>query len=135
VLLTVWLFGCLLLEEAVLVKFDENVLRNGLVLRCGCPPKYIEADVEPLVDLFVNLVIFDAKCLRGDSFFKSFCLGRGTIFISPTDIESWPASSLVVSRLVSEGSAKVSISLPGEDICAQNTSDDITKVRNIINVG
>jgi hypothetical protein len=71
----------LLLDIAILPETPEDVLDDLCLLGSGCPAENIKVDSEPVVDSFVNSVVFRTE-LRG-SYALLQCLGlrSGSIFI------------------------------------------------------
>lgn len=69
VLLAIRLRCCPLLEIAILVELEEDVLRNvGLLLRWRST-KVIELNAKPIVDFLMNLVVFVAQLFTRDLLF------------------------------------------------------------------
>ena len=55
-----------------------------LVFGCGAA-EVVERDVEPLVDLFVHLVVLVADLLRSDSFLQGLVLRRCPVLVCAAD--------------------------------------------------
>lgn len=81
-LLTVKLSCHVLLQITVLIKLKEDFLSNLCLQLSGGATESIETDIEPLVDISVDGVIFIAELLWGALFNESSCLRSGAIFIS-----------------------------------------------------
>ena len=81
--------GChSLFEVAIPVELHKDLLRNvGLQLGCGAA-EYVEADVEPIVDLRVDGMVLVTKFLGCTFFHKRPRLGRSSIFVSPFECAS-----------------------------------------------
>lgn len=61
VLFAIRLLGCLFSEVAVLVQLGEDVLGNLGLLCSGRPAEVVELNLEPVVDLLVDLVVLVAQ--------------------------------------------------------------------------
>ena len=97
VLLAEGLFGGALSEEAVLVQALEDRLGDLGVLLCRGATEVIEADVEPFVDILVDLVVFGAQILRRYLLLQRLGFGCGSVFICTTDVQRASTTGLVVS--------------------------------------
>lgn len=110
-----------LLEETVLVKLGEDVLCNLGLLVGWCPAKDIKANVEPFVNLGVELVVLVAELLGCALFFYGLCLGCGTVFVSTTDEQGRKTASFAISVIVSKlchvQYFLKNVSIPRENIC------------------
>lgn len=89
--------GFLLLQEAVLVEFCENVLGNVCLLGGRSATEDIEANVEPFVDLCVQLVVFVAQLFRCALLLNSLGLGGSSVFVGTANEEGGKAACLAVS--------------------------------------
>lgn len=89
--------GFLFLQEAVLVEFCENVLGNVCLLGGGSATEDVEANVEPFVDLGVQLVVLVAQLFRCALFFDSLGLGGSSVLVGAANEEGGKAASLAVS--------------------------------------
>ena len=96
VLLTVRLNGGALLEEAVLVELGEDILGDFRLLVRRCPAKDVESDVEPLVDLGVQLVVFVAELFWGALLLYRLGLGRGSVLVGAADEQSRKSAGFAV---------------------------------------
>lgn len=91
---------CRLLREiSVLIESLEDDLRNLGVLLCRSSAKVIEPNVKPIVDFFMNLVVFGTQLLGRHLLFEGLCLCRSSIFVGTADVESRSSASLVISTL------------------------------------
>lgn len=82
-LLAVQLGSHALLQEPILLQLQEDVLGNlGLELRCGAAED-IKADVEPLIYLSMNRVVFVAEFLWCALLCQGLCLRCGAVLIRP----------------------------------------------------
>ena len=97
VLLAVRLDRRSLLKEAVLVKLGKDVLSDFRLLVGRGPAKDVEANVEPFVDLGVQLVVLVAQLFRCALFFDSLGLGGSSVLVGAANEEGGKAASLAVS--------------------------------------
>merc|ERR1719195_1598195 len=67
------------------VQIPEDLLSNLCLLLAGRPSELIEADVEPLIDLIMQLVVLVTYLPWCEPFLNCFCLSRGAILIGATD--------------------------------------------------
>lgn len=95
--LAVWLDSRSLLEEAVLVELGEDVLCDLGLLVGGSPAEDVEANVEPFIDLCVQLVILVAELLWCALFLDSLGLGCRAVLVCSADEEGGKSASLAVS--------------------------------------
>ena len=72
VLCAVGLYCGPLLEELVLVEFCEDVLCNVCLLLSRCSAEVVEFDLEPVIHLFVQLVVFVAELLWCDALKRKY---------------------------------------------------------------
>jgi hypothetical protein len=82
----------------MLVKLQKYVLRDFSLLFRGRPPENIETDLEPLVCLLVEEMVFIAQFQRCNAVFQSFGFCSCAIFIRPADKYGIVISSLVVPK-------------------------------------
>ena len=82
---TVQLFHLLLYKESVLVAFQENLLDNLCMYWGTGPAKMVIRDVEPLIDLFMYVMIVSAYLLWGFFLYFSLYLCRRTVLVRPAD--------------------------------------------------
>ncbi len=141
------LCSALLLEEAILSQFAEDVLCDPrLELRRGLT-ELVEADVEPLVYVGMDEAVLVAELLRCAAFGEcpGFC--RCSVFVrslsASTSKPSCPSPRVTTSALgtvkqkptadiqrVDASSSAVSC----KDIRREHASDDVTEMRNIVHV-
>lgn len=57
----------------------------------------VEANLKPIVDFSMYLVVFSAQLFRRNFLFKGFGLGGSAIFVGAANIECRSSSSFVVS--------------------------------------
>lgn len=81
---------------------------------CWCAAEDVEVDVEPVVDLFVDGMIFVAEFLRGDLFFDCFRFCRCAVFVCTADEESVQIASSAVSM-------RECVSTKSVDCCVSNS--------------
>lgn len=55
---------------------------------CACPSKVIKPNIEPFVDLVVNLKVIITDFFRSFFLFHSFYFSGGSILISSTNVNS-----------------------------------------------
>jgi len=91
------LSGLLFLQEAVLVEFREDVLGNVCLLGGGGAAEDVEANVEPFVDLCVELVILVAQLFRCALLLDGLGLGGSSVLVGAANEEGGKAASLAVS--------------------------------------
>jgi hypothetical protein len=89
--------GCLFLQEAVLVEFCEDVLGDFCLLVGGGATENVEANVEPFVDLSVQLVVLVAQLFGCALFLDSLGLGGSSVFVGTANEEGGKAACLAVS--------------------------------------
>lgn len=87
----------LLFQETVLVEFCENVLSDLGLLGCGSATENVETNVEPFVDLCVQLVVLVAELFRCALLLDSLGLGGSSILVGSADEKSGQAACLAVS--------------------------------------
>jgi len=63
-----------LLQEAILIKLEKDVLSDICLKLGGCAAKNIKTDIEPVVYCGVNDVIFVTELLQGAFLYKGSCL-------------------------------------------------------------
>lgn len=63
------------------MKLEKDILSDICLQLSGRPAENIKTDVEPIIDVGMNNVIFVAKLLRRAFLDKRSCLRRGTVFI------------------------------------------------------
>jgi hypothetical protein len=83
----VGLDGCLLLQEAVLVEFCEDVLSNVCLLGGGGATEDVEANVEPFVDLCMQFVVLVAQLFRCALLLDSLGLGGSSVLVGTANEE------------------------------------------------
>lgn len=84
---TVALSHFLLFDKTILLYFQEQTLNDfGMPGGTG-PSKVVETDVEPIIDLLVELMVLVTDLLRGFLLLQSFHLSRSPVFVSTTDVE------------------------------------------------
>lgn len=90
--------GCFLLfQETVLVKFCKDVLSDVGLLGGGSAAENVEANVEPFVDLCVQLVVLVAELFRCALLLDSLGLGGSSVLVGSADEKSGQAACLAVS--------------------------------------
>lgn len=87
----------LLFQEAVLVEFCEDVLSDLGLLRSGSAAENVEANVEPFVDLGVQLVVFVAQLFRSALLFDRLCFGGSSVLVGTADEKGGQAAGFAVS--------------------------------------
>lgn len=75
----VWLDRFAFLYKAIVPETLKYVLNDLSVLFCRSSTEDCEVDSEPIVDSFVDGMIFGAKFFRRDTFRERFGFGGGTI--------------------------------------------------------
>lgn len=58
----------------------------------------VKANLEPVVDIFMNLVVFVAELLRSYFLFQRLGFRSSAILVRPANIERLPPASLVISK-------------------------------------
>ena len=92
--------GCFLLfQETVFVKFCEDVLGDLGLLGGGSAAKNVEANIEPFVDLCVQLVVLVAELFRCALLLDSLGLGGSSILVGSADEKSGQTACLAVSTI------------------------------------
>lgn len=76
---------CSLLQVTVLMQLGEDVLCNLRLLVSGRSAEDVEANVEPLINLGVNLVVLGAQLFWCAFLFYGLCLGRSAVLIGTAD--------------------------------------------------
>ncbi len=74
------------------VRINKHKIHvHGHSLLCLCrsasSTKYIKFDIEPLINIIMNLIVLFTDLFRSESFFKSLSLCSCPIFISSTNIQ------------------------------------------------
>mmetsp|Transcript_27090 Transcript_27090/g.36887 ORF Transcript_27090/g.36887 Transcript_27090/m.36887 type:complete len:205 (-) Transcript_27090:669-1283(-) len=115
----VLLFSIFLFGVTLLFQFVKNILSNLGLDRSSRTTKHVEVAVKPVIDFFVNLVVVVADFLRSFAFFHSLGYSCSSVFISTANING------VVSHQTGETSIYIS---------RQNTSNNVTQMRNIVDV-
>lgn len=84
-------------DVAVVVELPEDLLRDlGLLLGRGAT-EAVERDVEPLVNLLVQLVVLLADFLGSGLLGDSLLLGRRSVLVSSADVQCIVAALLAIS--------------------------------------
>lgn len=113
-------------------------MRDVGLLLCRCAPKLVKTNIEPSIDLLVYLVVLCAQLLGCDVLLDGFRLGGGAVLVGATDVECRVAASFAVSSQESDLRADLKLGQwrcrPGEDICREHTSYDITEMGHIVDV-
>jgi hypothetical protein len=117
--LAILLLNNLFIGVTILMNFIKDILSNHSLFLSWGSTKVIEVTVEPFVDFFVNLVIMVTKLFWSFLFLNSFGFSGSTVFISTTDIDSVVSHQPAVS---------------GKDISWKDTTYDVAKMRNIIDI-
>jgi hypothetical protein len=89
--------SCLFLQEAIVVEFCEDVLSNVCLLGGGSAAEYVEANVEPFVDLCVQFVVLVTKLFRCALFLDGLGLGGSSVLVGSANEEGGKAACLAVS--------------------------------------
>lgn len=76
----------ILVDESVFVEREEDLLGDFGVLFRGGPAEDIKVDLEPLVHVALDLVIFIADFFRCALLLESFHLGCCAVLVSPADV-------------------------------------------------
>ena len=97
----------------------EYVLRNLCLLFCSSSAKIVEITVEPLVNLCVFRMVKVANLLACFACLAGFRLCRRAILIRATDVDGIMTSESRKS---------------GIDVSREDTSNDIAKMRHIVDV-
>ena len=75
----------------------EDILDNLFVDGVAGPSEVVEGDVEPGVDLFMNLVVFIAKLFGGGFLCQGLDLTSRPVLVSSADVEDVVAHQPAVS--------------------------------------
>lgn len=119
-ILAVALRHLLLRGLLLLVDIEEYLLGDfGVPLGAG-PPEVVESDIEPLVDLGVDLVVEIADLLGGFLLLHGLDLRGRAVLVRPADVEHVGALQLLESR---------------EDVRREHAPDDVAQVRHVVDVG
>jgi hypothetical protein len=109
----------LLLNQPVLVQIQKDCLRDfGLFGGCGAA-KVVEANVEPFVNVRVDLVVFVADFLGRDAFFDGFCFDCCAVLVGAADVEGVDVADFGVA---------------GEDVGAEDRADDVAEMGYVVDV-
>lgn len=113
--------GHLLLDSLILVvDAEEDLLGDlGVPLSAG-PAEVVEADIEPLVHLRVDLVVKVADLLRSLLLLHRLHLSRSAVLVSPADVQHVRPLQLLETR---------------EDVGREHAADDVAQVRHVVDVG
>ena len=117
---TIALGHLLFLDSVFFLDVQENVLTYLGMPFGWSPAKIVEVDIEPFVNFCVDFMIMVANLSWGLLFFQSLNLCGCTVLISTANIQDvWSLKSLKT----------------GVNISGKYASNDITQMRNVIDVG
>lgn len=85
-ILTITLFHGLFNYLSILINIEENLLTDFSMPLSTCSSKIVKSNIEPLINIFVNLMIVITDLLRGFLLLKSFDFSCCTILVSSTHI-------------------------------------------------
>lgn len=119
-LLAKGLLNSLLEEVAIGVEALKDGVRDGRLVGIGCAPEVIEADLEPVVDAGMQSEILCTNLGASQTLLQGFGLRGRAKLVRTTDIND------LISTLATE---------TGIHISAQNSTDNVAQVRNIVNIG
>lgn len=111
--------GFLFLHQSSIVYVSEDLLDYLFVERVASPAEVVEGDVEPGVDLFMNIVVFIAKLFGGCFLCQGLDLAGCAVLVGAADEEG----------VVTHQSA-----VPCEDVCGEDSSDDVAEVGLVVDV-
>ena len=104
------LSGFLFLNQASTVYVFEDILDYLFVDGVAGPAEVVEGDIEPGVDLFMNLVVFIAKFFGGCFLCQGLDLAGCPVLVGTADEEDVVAHQPAVSC---------------EDVCGEDGPDDV----------
>jgi hypothetical protein len=73
--------GLALLDESIVPQFAEDVLDDFCLLRRWGSAKDVKFDFEPVVDAFVDGMVFGTQSFRIYAFLQCLCFGRSAILV------------------------------------------------------
>ena len=91
-----------------------------LLRRGGCPAKVVKVAIEPFIDLCVDSVVIVTDLLWGLVFLASFSFCGSSILICAADVNGVVASKPSKSCI---------------HICGEYTSNNVAKVRHVVDIG
>jgi hypothetical protein len=86
VLLTIQLLHSFLDHKSLISDLQEHLLSDLRLSSGSCSTKIIEANIKPLIDTFVQSMVFVAKLLGRHALLEGFRFRGGTVLISTADV-------------------------------------------------
>ena len=111
--------GLLICEFPVLKLVEDFMSDLGLPIS-GSAAEVIEVAVEPVIDLLVDGVVVVTDLLGGLTLLQGLDLGGSAVLVCPADVQSVVAHQAAIAC---------------EDIGGEDTADDVSQVRDIIDIG